>query len=118
MSDLLIFDDRLSNDNLYTEIDFAEQFDLLINTYISKGLPVVLFRKPIVKADSAYAKSSILPILSYEDVEYTEYLFYKESFKAVLMVQFANYEERIEFENNHFKNCTIVEHSNETCSFM
>lgn len=117
MNDLLIFDDRLSNDNPYTAIDFVEQFDLLINEYISKGSPVVLFRKPIVKADSAYAKCSVLPILSYEDVACTEYLFYKETFKAVLMVEFSDYEDRIEFENKHFKKCTIVEHSNETCSF-
>ena len=118
MSEIIIFDERQNRDVPIGAIDYIEQFDMLIKAYISKGSPVVLFRTPIFRAKPKRKEDPPLPFLTDNDIEATKYHFYKDGFKAVLVVKISDYYARTEFEENHFKKCTIVEPSYETCSII
>lgn len=91
--------------------DFVNEFDLLINEYLSKNQPVALFKEPIIAEDSYYAKHPNFPILSYEDIKYTQYCFYASGFKAILLIKFDSQEDCDKFEKKHFKDCTVIEYT-------
>jgi len=115
MNNVVIFDEyrNVEEENGF----YIKEFVSLLNEYLLKGSPVVVFRQPVIKPDSYYAKNPSFPILTAEDVKYTEYYFYKDGFKAVLIVQIPDEVYCEEFEKEHFPNITVLEPSTKLCRF-